>query len=125
MKRGLVAITLISCFAAACGGSGPEQGEAPPDAIVMTSNAFEPDRHTVERGGTITLVNETTGALHILVIGDQGIAQPAPGAPDFGGTAGHRSERGEVWTTPAWETAGTFRVTCTVHPEMNLDVTVT
>jgi len=59
-----------------------------------------------------------------LVVGDRGATRSEPGAPSFGGASGHRSERGDVWTTPAWTSPGTFHVTCTVHPAMNLTVTV-
>jgi hypothetical protein len=69
-------------------------------------------------------VNRGTGALHILAIGQRGASRSEAGAPSFGGSSGHRSERGEVWTTPAWTAAGTFHVTCTVHPGMNMTVTV-
>ena len=44
--------------------------------------------------------------------------------PSFGGTAGHRSEVGDHWRTAPWTTPGTYRVTCTLHPAMNLTVTV-
>jgi plastocyanin len=122
--RRLYAIGLLAALTglAGCGG---EERTPPRDAIVMTSNSFEPATRTVEQGGTITLFNQTRGALHILVNGDRGATRSEPGAPSFGGASGHRSERGEVWTTPVWSTPGTFHVTCTIHPAMNLTVTVT
>lgn len=122
--RRLYAIAMLGAILtlAGCGG---EERKAPPDAIVMTTNSFEPATRTVKQGATITLFNQTRGALHILVNGDRGATRLEPGAPSFGGASGHRSERGEVWTTPVWETPGTFHVTCTIHPTMNLTVTVT
>ena len=123
MKRRLALLAVLACLVGACGGSGGEAA-APPDAIVLTSNAFEPDNHAIKQGQTITFKNETTGALHILVVGEQGLAREEPGAPDIGGSAGHRSERGDVWTTPAWSQAGTYHVTCTVHPAMTLTLNV-
>ena len=35
-----------------------------------------------------------------------------------------RAEVGDTWTTPPWTTPGTFWVTCTLHPRMNLEVVV-
>jgi plastocyanin len=32
--------------------------------------------------------------------------------------------RGQPFETGAWETPGSYQVTCTLHPEMNLDVVV-
>jgi plastocyanin len=122
--RRLYAIGLLGALVGLAGCGGDDR-PPPPDAIVMTTNTFEPASRTVKQGGTITLFNQTRGALHILVNGDKGATRPEPGAPSFGGASGHRSERGEVWTTPAWSTPGTFHMTCTIHPTMNLTVTVT
>jgi plastocyanin len=123
MKRRLAVLAVLGCLLAGCGGSEGGQA-APPDAIVMTSNAFEPPAHAIKQGDTVTFKNETTGALHILVLGEKGLAKAEPGAPDIGGSAGHRSERGDVWTTPAWSTAGSYHITCTVHPAMTLTINV-
>lgn len=123
--RRCFAVGLLATLMGLAGCSGSQERSAPADAIVMTTNSFEPAARTVKQGGSITLFNQTRGALHILVNGDRGATRVEPGAPSFGGASGHRSERGEVWTTPIWSTPGTFHVTCTIHPTMNLTVTVT
>lgn len=80
---------------------------------------------SIPKGSTLTFVNDTnTGSLHILVVGRDGQNEAENGSADFGGTAGHRAEVGDTWTTPPWTTAGTYYVTCTVHPLMNLKVVV-
>jgi plastocyanin len=121
--RRLLAIGLLALLAAGCGGS--QRRSAPPDAIVMTSSSFDPASRAVKQGERITFFNQSRGALHIIVNGDHGASRSETGAASFGGSSGHRSPRGEVWTSPAWTTPGTFHVTCTVHPAMNLTVTVT
>jgi plastocyanin len=121
--RRFFALALLVVLVAGCGGS--QQRSAPPGAIVMSSNAFEPAARAIKQGERITFFNQTRGALHILVNGDRGATGSEQGAASMGGASGHRSERGEVWTTPAWTTPGTFHVTCTIHPAMNLRVTVT
>lgn len=126
MKRSLAvpaaALAALACVLSGCGGSGEKA--APADAIVMTSSAFQPSTRDIKQGETITFKNEDTGALHILVIGEGGLAKEEPGAPDIGGSGGHRSERGDVFTTPAWSQPGSYHVTCTVHPDMTLNVNV-
>lgn len=109
---------------AGCGGAG-EAVEAPPDAVVMTSNAFEPSARTVGLGETITFVNETTGALHILVIGDGGVARAGAGRarPRRRGRPPQRA-RGRLAHAGVVE-PGRVPLTCTVHPDMTMTVNVT
>ncbi len=113
---------VVAGLVAGCGGS--PQRAAPPGAIVMTSSSFKPASRTIEQGERITFFNQSRGALHILVNGDRGASRSEAGAASMGGVSGHRSERGEVWTTPAWTSPGTFHITCTIHPGMNFTVTV-
>ncbi len=81
---------------------------------------------TIKKGETITFVDDKgTGTPHILVIGTNGQSKPEDGAPDFKGSNGVSFQPGDSWTSPPWNTAGTFHVTCTVHPTtMNLTVIV-
>jgi plastocyanin len=117
-------LVLAAGLLAACGGSsGAEVND--PDAIRMKQNAFSTSERSIPRGGTVTFVNEARGAPHILVIGLDGGQRREPGAPSFGGAAGHRSNAGDAWTTPPFNATGTFHITCTVHPDMNLTVAVT
>lgn len=97
-----------------------------PNTVTMNATQFTVAAISIKKGATITFVNEaSSGALHILVVGQNGENGSEPGAPDFGGFAGHRSYSGDSWTTAPWNTAGTYHVTCTVHPMMNITVTVT
>jgi hypothetical protein len=62
--------------------------------------------------------------MHLLLVGTNGTAHSEAGAPDFG-TAGHAVQPGQSWTTSPWNQAGTYHVTCQIHPQtMNLTVTV-
>ena len=93
-------------------------------AITMEGNVFTPDTVAVAVGERLTFLNDSPHALHILVIGDKAQARNEKGAPDFGGRRGVRTDPGDTWTSPTWDTPGTFHVTCTVHPRMNLEVRV-
>jgi plastocyanin len=121
LARSPALLALAGLLAAGCGPRGPS---VPDDAIVMTSTRFEPASRTIQRGGRVTFFNQQSGALHVLVNGRGGGTRREKGAASFGGVSGHRSKQGEIWTTPAWKTVGTFHVTCTIHPGMNLTVNV-
>lgn len=96
-----------------------------PEAIVMDDILFLPEAKTIAQGKTLTFVNTSSRALHVLVPGVDAKRRSEPGAPSFGGAAGIRTDVGDTWKTGAWNKPGTFRITCTLHPTMNLIVTVT
>ncbi len=122
MGKSLVYIVLF-CFLAACGFAKATTNN--PHAVGMTGSGFDKASITVPKGSTITFVdNSDTGGLHILVIGQNAQSQSENGAPDFGGTSGKRMNPGDVWTSPPWTKPGVYHVTCTIHPAMNLSVTV-
>lgn len=125
----LLAVCAILCsLLAACSlTSSTASGPCTANNLTMGPNTFCTDAISLPRGGTITFVDESSnGSIHILTIGTFGDNHPEPGAPDFGGAAGHSMNPGDTWTTPPWNTVGTYHVTCTVHPTtMNLTVTVT
>lgn len=121
----VLAITLT--LLAACNStSTPATTTSAPNTVTMNAGAFTVATISIKKGATITFVNEaSSGALHILVIGQNGENASEAGAPDFGGFAGHRSNAGDSWTTAPWNTVGIYHVTCTIHPLMNLTVHVT
>jgi len=119
-------LLLTACIAGEDAQSGQAQSG---DATVVHSlqnNTFDPTSISIKKGTRIKFSDVSqTGSLHILVIGFDGQEESLPGAPGFGGFAGTRLNRGENWISPPWNTAGTYHVTCTVHPLMNLTVIVT
>jgi plastocyanin len=131
-KLALVALVGILCsiLLAACGGSsnGGNTSSSACDSthVTMTSNTFCENSITISKGSTITFIDDkTSGTEHILVIGNNGSAATEQGAADLGGSNGHTFQAGDSFTTPAWNTAGTFHVTCTIHPTtMNLTIIV-
>jgi plastocyanin len=97
-----------------------------PNTVKMEGGTFNISSITISKGSTITFLDDpNNGALHILVVGQDGQQNSEQGATDFGGLSGQRVDIGSTWTTPPWNTAGTYHVTCTVHPLMNLTVKVT
>ena len=123
MRKLLLVLLPAAVVLAGCARSPASVDD--PDAIGMDRTAFLPATKTIAKGETLTFANTSSRSLHILVPGWDAKRRHEEGAPSFGGASGHRSEVGDTWTTPAWDRPGTYHVTCTLHPAMNLVVTVT
>jgi len=94
---------------------------APPSAVGMTFMDFSKEDVTLHRGKWLTLANDSRN-IHVVGPGRDGhIVSPVPGEPL---TSFHLMETNAVYKTGPWLTLGTFHVTCSVHPEMNLTVVV-
>lgn len=117
---------LILLLVGALAGCAAQPDRAPDDAgaVGMDHLVFEAELREIPVGERITFSNASSRALHVLVVGKDAQPGTQAGAPSFGGTSGHRAEVGDRWTTPPWTTPGTFWVTCTLHPSMNLKVVV-
>jgi plastocyanin len=121
MKK-IIAICIllsISALLAACGGSTASG----PNPVHMNSVDFQQSSITIKKGQTITLINDS-GAVHYIENGtwDNGTQRPAieRGAPTVDAqVAGDGSN-----TIGPFNTAGTFKLYCTVHPDMTLTVIV-
>lgn len=75
---------------------------------------------TIHRGDRLSFQNDSRW-VHIIGPGKQGLVTH----PGHGAMAPLAMlEENDVYTTPPWKTAGTFLITCTVHPEMNAKVVV-
>ena len=124
MKKLLFLAFLALAFSilAACGG--PSNATTSSPTVIMSGATFTTSSVTISKGSTITFTSQG-GTTHILVNGMNGRPQPESGAPDFG-TSGETVAADQSWTTGPWNTAGTFHVTCTIHPStMTMTVIVT
>ncbi|HVB25473.1 MAG TPA: plastocyanin/azurin family copper-binding protein [Ktedonobacteraceae bacterium] len=120
-----IILAMVLTLVIACGGISTNVTSNNPNTVKLEGQSFATSSITISKGSTITFLDDpNNGALHILVIGQDGQQESEQGAPDFGGAAGQRVDIGDTWTTPPWNTAGTYHVACTVHPAMNLTVTV-
>lgn len=117
---------LIVCFLAlaACGSwtTTGGTGIAGPNTISLGASNFDQDAITIKTG-TALVFDDTNGAFHLLCLGkDQQCDASASGPKDLenGGFSINAGQtRGVTFDTP-----GTYEITCTVHPDMNLTVTV-
>jgi plastocyanin len=97
---------------------------APPGAVGMEHEEFSVDTVTIPVGGTVTIVNDSRW-LHVIGPGDHGRLTAAAGVPNMGSRGALMSQTGDTFTTAAWTNPGTYRVTCSLHPEMTVTVVVT
>ena len=116
---------LAACGSTTSGSTPPSGSSCDATHVTMGANTFCEDTITISKGSTITFMDDkNSGTEHILVVGVNGATATEQGAADFGGS-GHTFQAGDSFTTPAWNTAGTFHITCTIHPTtMNLTITV-
>ena len=117
----------LSLSLAACGGSTTSNSGSNANTITLGASTFSSTSISITKGSTITFTDDqSNGAEHILVNGTNGTFQSETGAADLGGSSGHTLQPGDSFTTAAWNTPGTYHITCTIHPTtMNLTITVT
>jgi plastocyanin len=129
MKR-IITLFVVAALAlavlAACGGSSTSSSSSTTTNVGMGGVTFDVNSVTITKGSTITFTTDaSSGSTHNIVVGTNGHADTEAGAPDFG-TGGQTLPAGKSWTSPPWNTAGTFHVTCTFHPTtMTMTVVVT
>ena len=131
MKKLFMAFVLLcmtTVMLAACGGSSSSTsgtGSSSSATVHMGQTNFDQSSVTISKGGTVTLVNDTS-SVHIIANGQwvNGVAQPKqePGAPKVSNV--QFTTAGQSQTIGPFNTAGTFQIYCSVHPNMNLTVTV-
>jgi plastocyanin len=93
--------------------------------IKMGSINFTVDSATVKAGQAVMFIDPTTGGIHHLVTGTHGTFSAEAGAPTQLATADGVSFSPGDSTSIVFPTAGTYTITCTIHPLMEATVTVT
>lgn len=99
---------------------GAEPDAPPPGALGMTHLDYAEDEVRLEVGDTLTLANNSRWA-HTIGPGRGGSVVDATGVPITGFTL---MQTNDLFTSARWNTAGTFYLTCSVHPDMTVKVVV-
>ena len=109
---------------AACGSAaGDSNANAPANEADMGTNNFVQTSRTIKTGESIHFVDQQSGTTHILCIGKDGHCDTgAKGPQDLTGQ-GFTIQPGESHDV-LFDTPGTYAVTCTIHPNMNMTITV-
>ncbi len=111
-------LTILMLLLAACGdttestpaGDGGD-GDGGGETVSMAGNAFSPTSLTVTAGTTVTFTDTAT---HTVTEGTDGVAEDDPIVDESGGA--------DIEVT--FDEPGTYNITCTIHPSMNMTITV-
>ena len=122
IKKLLVAFilfALVTILLVACSGSGGGGG----NGVHMGETNFVQSSVTLSKGSSLNLIDDT-GSVHIIQNGSWVNGEPRPklepGAPNVNQQFNGNDSR----MVGPFNTAGTFHLYCTIHPEMNLTVIV-
>ncbi len=119
MRTWAIALVCTAMLAlAACGGSSNAGGAG---TISLGSGKFNTTSVTIKAGQSVTF-DDSNGSPHNLVTGSNGVFSQQAGAPSE--LSGLAFSGGDVKTV-TFPTAGTYMITCTIHPSMEATITVT
>ena len=108
----LIATTLITAFALACGGGSGAMDPGPaPNEVVIQGFAFDPTPRTISAGTTVTWVNHD--AANHTSTGGAGQETWDSGALSKNGSFSH-----------TFNVQGTYAYACTIHPGMHGTIVV-
>lgn len=110
---------LLVLAIAACGAPGSTSA-----TITMGASSFTGTTTiTIVAGGKVTF-DDSSGGTHNLVTGTNGKFAAAAGAPsEFASATGLTFNPGDKKTI-TFAHAGTYQITCTIHPSMQVMITV-
>ena len=113
----MLILVLAACSSAtessdAGGGGGDDGGGDTGETVSLAGGAFSPSTLTIPAGTTVTFT-DTTG--HTVTEGHRRHGRRRP-------DRGRGRRRGPIEVT--FDEAGTYNITCKIHPSMNMTITV-
>jgi plastocyanin len=115
-------LLVLTLALAACGGASSNPN-APANEVDMGPASFVQTSRTISTGESIHFVDDQSGTMHIVCIGKDGRCDPNGTGPQALTGQGFTIQPGQSQDV-RFDTAGTFPITCTIHPNMNMVVTV-
>lgn len=123
-----VSVLILAFVIAGCGksiGSTSPQGNSNCTKVDMAATTFAQSSCTAKAGATIQFADPTaTGGFHILCFGNNQTCVANPNGPTELNTAGGVTFNAGDTKSYTFAKPGTYVVTCTVHPSMNVTITV-
>jgi plastocyanin len=120
-----ILLALITTLVVACGGSNNSGNSSNSNTVDLAASAFAQSSVTITKGSSLTL-NNSTATVHIIANGNWNNNTPdpkaEPGAPVVNNLVFNSAN--QTQDIGPFNTAGTFHFYCSVHPGMNLTVTV-
>jgi plastocyanin len=94
--------------------------------VDMGISSFIQSRVTIRAGQSVLFVDPTSsGGIHFICVGTNLTCQPTPGAPTLlAGPTGIDFSNGDAPISVTFKTPGTYKVICTIHPGMEVQVVV-
>lgn len=117
-------LMILSLGLAACGSaSGGSDANAPANEVDMGTTNFVQASRTIKAGESIHFVDQQSGTTHILCVGRDGHCDASAKGPQDLTGQGFTIEPGQSHDV-LFDTAGSYTITCTIHPNMNTTITV-
>jgi plastocyanin len=92
--------------------------------IMLTVDNFASNCYTVTANQAVTFDDpSSTGGVHIICTGQDAKCDAQAGAPSDLSAPGFQIQPGQTHQV-TFATAGTYKIACTVHPAMNMTLTV-
>jgi len=123
IPRFTFAVPFIVVGALAPGLTSEEPLPRRPNLVGMEQVSFDRDQVTIRQGQELQFVNDSN-FLHVIAPGTSARVDDDTAVPSFGLDDVKSIPRGDPFVTGAWTEPGTYHVTCTLHPEMDLEVVV-
>ncbi|HEV8192667.1 MAG TPA: plastocyanin/azurin family copper-binding protein [Ktedonobacterales bacterium] len=120
--RGMFAVlAMLPLLAlAACG-----QGAAASNEVSMAEADFSPTTMTIKVGQAVHFTDPAgIGGTHIICLGAEGECDATAQGPQALEGSGFTINSGDSPRDVTFTTPGTYKITCSLHPSMNLTVTV-
>lgn len=133
MKRFLIAFALLSILTLAVAACSRDTTTTPPPSsggggggeatVHMGDTNFIQTSITLKKGDSLTLVDDSA-VVHIIGNGSWDGSTAKPAKEDGAPTVSQMFNGNDTKSVGPFTTAGTFHLYCSVHPGMNLTVTV-
>jgi len=119
--RGAVAVLVLLLFAlAACGQSAATSNE-----VSMAESDFSATSVSIKAGQAVHFTDPAgVGATHIICLGSDGNCDTTASGPQTLEGNCFTINAGDPPKDVTFSTPGTYKITCSIHPSMNLTVTV-
>ena len=115
-----LAVLLCALALAGCG-----QGAAAANEVSMTATDFAPSAVTIKVGEAVHFTDPiATGGMHVICLGKDGSCDKSAQGPQALRGEGFTINAGSAANDVTFDTAGSYKITCSIHPNMNLTVTV-
>ena len=120
----LLALGLTACGEASNNTNGSSTGAAANEVDMGVIN-FVQSSVTIDKGQSVHFVDQQSGAMHILCVGKDGHcdASASTSVPKALTGSGFTIQPGQS-QDERFDSAGVYAVTCTLHHNMNLTITV-